>query len=1047
MNERPHDSPARDRFRDEWDANFAVSANAGSGKTTAIAERLAAMALTPGGAERLKKTAVVTFTKKAAAQIGQRARQVLLRRLAASGRAELAALDHLERAFFGTIHSFCLLLVQRYGQALGTNLNPAVVAENDDALWEEFLEQDAMQFDALAPAQIDAFLRHAPLDAVFPLARGLDAATARRLASKKMAATPPGPDAQALRAMVAATTKKGKGAEALQRNQTAVVEWLRRFRDERTFLPLAKPEGTAAGIKERYAEFFAPLKAWLAEAGAALAAELALRYRAWRFDRGVQTYADQIEAALAVLHDAPTLERIRAEGWRVILDEAQDTDSLQFAVLVEIARPAGTPLGTWPADGGAGPRPGHFCLVGDGQQAIYGGRADVRNFQRHLDAFARGDGGELLTFDVTFRTPRLLVGLLNATLPAAFSGAREHNVGLPPTEGAPAALLQVRFEPLVAGPKNEAGAIGVLPLVRPGAEKLKVDAQLAAEARQVAAFLKKGGPGCVAARTWGEICVLAPRNDWLATARKEFEAAGLKVALQMRRNRSGDNPVYAWTCGLLAAVCDPDNAFEWVGVLREVFAVSDAVIAETLRTEKKFFWDEPERHPEPVRAALAILKPFVEAVDAEGEQLERFATELAQACALGEKAALVDPSGALAGELERLLARAADLGLEGAGPRAWLRELLATLDDGRPAGKPSDDAINLLTSHSAKGLEWPVVIPLGLWRSIGKRDETGLRLVPDAAGGARVFFDQDSLPAATKDARERERLRELVRLLYVTLTRPRRALVLPWGADFAKVGAGSFAELWGGTLEDRGMPMAEGGLSAAAPVALATWRAGAAPPVAEVFPAALAQGVFPVLPARVLPHQLAHAPDFARAARHESALDEPAPVRTGDDPLDYGTWWHQTMEFLPWTGDEPAVTAHGVRAFEAAAQLGFRTRAEEEWRRLVASVAWRELRDSRWARLAELGVFAPLRADAWIDGVIDLVLHDAAARAVWVVDWKTNRRRAGEGDGTLLARLAQEYQPQLAAYGTSVAQFFPDHAVRCLVYSTVAGAWCEVPGQ
>jgi len=37
----------RERFRDDWTTNFAVSANAGSGKTTAISERLAAMARAP----------------------------------------------------------------------------------------------------------------------------------------------------------------------------------------------------------------------------------------------------------------------------------------------------------------------------------------------------------------------------------------------------------------------------------------------------------------------------------------------------------------------------------------------------------------------------------------------------------------------------------------------------------------------------------------------------------------------------------------------------------------------------------------------------------------------------------------------------------------------------------------------------------------------------------------------------------------------------------------------------------------------------------------
>src|ERR1035437_10147924 len=180
MNDAPLiDQVARDRFRDEWEANLAVSANAGSGKTTAISERLAAMALAPDGAERLRKTAVVTYTKKAAAQIEQRARQVLLRRITAAGGRDPSPLDNLERAFFGTIHSFCLKLAQTYGQTVGINLNPTVVAEDDAALWEEFVEQDPMEFGGLNAAELAAFLRHVPLESIFEFARTLDATTAR----------------------------------------------------------------------------------------------------------------------------------------------------------------------------------------------------------------------------------------------------------------------------------------------------------------------------------------------------------------------------------------------------------------------------------------------------------------------------------------------------------------------------------------------------------------------------------------------------------------------------------------------------------------------------------------------------------------------------------------------------------------------------------------------------------------------------------------------------------------------------------------------------
>jgi ATP-dependent exoDNAse (exonuclease V) beta subunit len=105
------------------------------------------------------------------------------------------------------------------------------------------------------------------------------------------------------------------------------------------------------------------------------------------------------------------------------------------------------------------------------------------------------------------------------------------------------------------------------------------------------------------------------------------------------------------------------------------------------------------------------------------------------------------------------------------------------------------------------------------------------------------------------------------------------------------------------------------------------------------------------------------------------------------------------------------------------------------------------MREARWTRLAEVGVFAPLEPGGWIDGVIDLVLHDPAAREVWIVDWKTNRRGAGEDDAALLRRLASEYERQLGAYGACSAAFFPGCALRLWVYSTVAGRWSGVgPG-
>jgi ATP-dependent exoDNAse (exonuclease V) beta subunit len=193
-------------------------------------------------------------------------------------------------------------------------------------------------------------------------------------------------------------------------------------------------------------------------AAGAVAGEIAARFAAWRRAAGVQTFNDQVSAARDLLRHPATLAAVRATGWRVLLDEAQDTDETQFSILVELTRPPDAEVGSWPGTG-APPLPGRFCMVGDGQQAIYSSRASVRTFQRYLAAFDGAAAGDRLAFEVTFRAPHASVGLLNSTLPAAFSSEREHNLGLPPADGASAPFLQVPYQPLVAGPGTAPGRV------------------------------------------------------------------------------------------------------------------------------------------------------------------------------------------------------------------------------------------------------------------------------------------------------------------------------------------------------------------------------------------------------------------------------------------------------------------------------------------------------------------------------------------------------------------------------------------------------------
>jgi exodeoxyribonuclease-5 len=106
---------------------------------------------------------------------------------------------------------------------------------------------------------------------------------------------------------------------------------------------------------------------------------------------------------------------------------------------------------------------------------------------------------------------------------------------------------------------------------------------------------------------------------------------------------------------------------------------------------------------------------------------------------------------------------------------------LAWTDASRaPEGQPDaqEDAVTLYTMHSAKGLEWPVVVPINtMTRTQGPKsvfcERTTNRLCCPVFGICLPGYDAD------RDAESVEIERERVRLWYVAATRARELLVLP----------------------------------------------------------------------------------------------------------------------------------------------------------------------------------------------------------------------------------------------------------------------------
>src|ERR1700757_1001277 len=151
---KPSDQRERDRFVSELDHNFSVVAAAGSGKTRAITDRLVQIAKSANAREWLPQLVVVAFTNRAADEMQQRARAEVLQ----SG-VPAETLAAFNRAFFGTIHAFCVRLLETYGHYLGLPPTFEVITD-DDEIWNQFVQQQTTVGHSLSTQSRQALLRH-----------------------------------------------------------------------------------------------------------------------------------------------------------------------------------------------------------------------------------------------------------------------------------------------------------------------------------------------------------------------------------------------------------------------------------------------------------------------------------------------------------------------------------------------------------------------------------------------------------------------------------------------------------------------------------------------------------------------------------------------------------------------------------------------------------------------------------------------------------------------------------------------------------------------
>jgi exodeoxyribonuclease V beta subunit len=479
----------------------------------------------------------------------------------------------------------------------------------------------------------------------------------------------------------------------------------------------------------------------------------------------VFTYDDLLTRLNRTLaDDASAVERLRERYTVVLVDEFQDTDPVQWDIMRRaFAHPGGT-----------------LVLIGDPKQAIYAFRgADVYAYLA-----AVREAGTLKTLGVNWRSDQGLIDAYDALFGGTKLGhegiayatvrAPEENVA-PRLRGAPVeSPLRVRIVDRkasgilltnygyaqVGGAREHVArdlARDVVDLLSSGAE---VEAR-PVEPGHVAVLVRKNVEAALIRDRLAEVGVPAVINgagSVFATAEAEQWLRLLQAleqpASSLRAHAAALTPFLGWTAERVAGA-DEDawedvhrRLHQWARVLR---TKGVAALAETI--------------------TLTEQLPGRVLADANGE---RRLTDLRHVAQL-------------------LHAEATGGQLGCSALAAWLRERIAeahrdTSDEERSRRLESDaEAVQVLTIHRSKGLEFPIVYCPFLWDVAGKLEKGKAIFFHDPeAGDERTIDVGPGGPDydAHFDQHVLEERGEELRLAYVALTRARHQAVVWWAGSF-----------------------------------------------------------------------------------------------------------------------------------------------------------------------------------------------------------------------------------------------------------------------
>lgn len=509
----------------------------------------------------------------------------------------------------------------------------------------------------------------------------------------------------------------------------------------------------------------------------------------------VLDFDDLLYNARDLLRRSPEVRAALSGRYRhILVDEFQDTDPVQAEILFLLCG-EGPNDAPWPE---MRLRPGQLFLVGDPKQSIYRfRRADIACYERVRQAFLEQFPGSKIQITANFRSQEPILTFVNDRFSAPLN-----EIGFAPLsctlEGPPPSdprvvRLGINYPPDMGAPdRRRAEATQVAQFCRHLLDNFQVRT-------------KNGLQTCKPKH----IALLAPSSTELWVYEQALEEIGIPLSTQagkglFRRQEIQD------LIAITRVLSNRRDTFALGALLRgPLIGLSeeellDIVAALPRRPESGDYVSisvttDPESIPHPVaRESLKILNSLSKrAYNTTPFDILNSAVE-----GLNIRPLLLQRHPRYA---ERTLANV-DLFLDLArqysvrGLRAFSRDMMRRWEDAERQIEGRTDAgveaLQIITVHAAKGLEWPVVIPINM--------------ITETHGAEGVLFDaqrntllcqfEKIRPAPyvdLKDAETEQLRKERLRMWYVTCTRARDMLVIPHHTNAQ--GAGS----WFGEIDLR----------------------------------------------------------------------------------------------------------------------------------------------------------------------------------------------------------------------------------------------------